>query len=77
MPILKNAKKALRSSKRKAAYNSELKSKMRTAIKVLQETKTQGALSIAYSFIDRAAKRSIIHTNAARRMKHQASRLAK
>ena len=77
MPILKNAKKALRSSKRKAAYNSELRSKMRTAVKALQATKTKEALAVAYSFIDRAAKRSLIHTNAAGRMKQQASRLAK
>ncbi|MDA1079484.1 MAG: 30S ribosomal protein S20 [bacterium] len=77
MPILKNAKKALRASKRKASYNSVLRSKMRTAVKALQTTKTKDALSAAYSFIDRAAKRSLIHANAAGRLKRQASRLAK
>jgi small subunit ribosomal protein S20 len=77
MPILKNAKKALRSSKRKADYNSVLRSKMRTAVKALQTTKTKEALSVAYSYIDRAAKRSLIHANAAGRMKRQAARLTK
>ncbi|OGJ21866.1 MAG: hypothetical protein A3A82_02845 [Candidatus Pacebacteria bacterium RIFCSPLOWO2_01_FULL_47_12] len=75
MPVLKNAKKALRSSKRKALHNAQLRSQMRTAVKTVQVKKTAEALSQAYRFIDRAAKKSLIHPNAAGRMKQQAASL--
>jgi len=77
MPILKNAKKALRSSKRKAVNNAIMRSKMRTAVKTLQTTKTKEALSQAYRFIDRAAKKSLVHANVAARMKRRAAAVAK
>jgi len=77
MPILKSSKKALRSSTRKAAINNVTKSRMRSAIKTLGETKTVEALSDTYRRVDRAVKSKLIHKNAAARLKSQASKLAK
>ncbi len=74
MPILPHAKKALRASKRKAAYNAPVKAKMRSTIKKFRKDPTEQNLTEAYSAIDRALKRNIIHHNKAARLK---SRLAK
>jgi len=77
MPILKNAQKALRASQRKASQNAQLRSRMRTVLKQLRLTPTAELLTQAYSRIDRALKRNIIHQNKAARLKSQASKLLK
>lgn len=76
MPLLKNAKKALRSSIRKAEFNSRARSRMKTAIKAIQTTATKEGLAVAYSAIDRATKRHLLHANKAARLKSQLSKLA-
>lgn len=81
MPIIKSAKKALRSSKRKRIFNDRRRKAMRDAVKdvkklVIAKTpaEAQKKLSEAYQAIDKAAKRGVIKKNAAARKK---SRLAK
>lgn len=76
MPILKNAKKALRSSIRKAAVNARVRSRMRTAIKSMKDKASKEGLPIAYSAIDRAVKRNLIHKNKAARLKSQLSKVS-
>lgn len=71
MPILKNAKKALRASKRKAEFNQQIRSKMRTMIAKMRKTPSQDLLSESYSAIDKAVKRNLIHKNKAARLKSQ------
>jgi small subunit ribosomal protein S20 len=73
MPIIKSAKKRVRSSERKHTANLEHKKKMKTAVKAAGTTKTAEALGKAYQALDRAAKRGVIHRNKAARTK---SRLA-
>ncbi len=76
MPIIKSAKKALRSSKRKRVQNDLRRDAMREAIRNTKKATgvdTKAALSLAYQAIDKAAKRGIIKKNAAARKK---SRLA-
>ncbi len=80
MPIIKSAKKALRSSKRKRVFNERRKETMRQSIKsvkkVILEKKSaesKDALAAAYKAIDKAAKRGVIKKNTAARKK---SRLA-
>lgn len=73
MPILANAKKALRVSKRKATINSRIKSKMRTMLKKFRANPTQELLASTFSAIDRAAKRNVIPKNKAARLKSQIS----
>lgn len=80
MPITKSAKKALRSSKRKHAFNEFRKDNMKKAVKSAKklvggEAKmTAAALAKAYQAIDKAAKRGVIKKNTAARKK---SRLTK
>lgn len=73
MPILKNAKKALRASKRKAEYNVGVRSRMRTAMAKMRKSPTGEQLATAFSAIDRAVKRNIIHKNKAARFKSKMS----
>lgn len=74
MPILANAKKALRASQRKAKANALVKSQMRTSVKNHQAKPSQDTLSLLYSQVDLAVKNNLIHPNKAARMKAQASR---
>ncbi|MDQ5951493.1 MAG: small subunit ribosomal protein [Patescibacteria group bacterium] len=75
MPILKNAKKALRSSKRKAIVNSRVRSRMKTAVDAVKAASSVETISEAYSRIDRAVKHNLIHKNKAGRLKSQLSKL--
>lgn len=75
MPILKNAKKALRSSKRKATVNSRVKSRMKTAIDSVKTMPSAETVSEAFSRIDRAVKYNLLHKNKAGRLKSQLSKL--
>ena len=77
MPIIKSAKKALRSSKRKRVVNDRRRRVMRTAVKAARQagpTVTPKDLSTAFQAIDKAAKRGVIKKNTAARKK---SRLVK
>ena len=75
MPILKNAQKALRVSKRKAVFNRRSKSRMKTAIDRVKKTPSKINLALAFSAVDRAVKKNIIHKNKAARMKSKISKL--
>lgn len=75
MPILKNAKKALRSSKRKAGVNARVKSRMKTAIDTVKANASAETVSQAFSRIDRAVKYNLLHKNKAGRLKSQLSKL--
>jgi len=81
VPIIKSAKKALRASKRKHAFNLRRKDAMKEVVKEVRkliiagEYKIAGEkLSSAYQAIDKAAKRGVIKPNTASRKK---SRLAR
>lgn len=74
MPILKNAKKALRSSKRKATVNQVAKSRNKTMIDRFNANPTVESLSTAFSAIDKAVRRHLFHKNKAARLKSQLSR---
>lgn len=81
MPITSSAKKALRGSLKKRAFNIERKNKMKSVVKeykkLISEKKTKDAeklLPNVYKEIDKAAKRGVIKKNTASRKK---SRFAK
>lgn len=73
MPKLKSAKKRLVTSQRALARNRAIRSRMRSAIKAVDQAAdratAEGALSQAYSTIDRTAKKGVIHKNMAARYK--------
>lgn len=77
MPILKNAKKALRVSTRKTAVNKVTKSKMKSALDAARKGATADTLKSAFSSVDRAVKNNLIHRNKAARLKSQLSKLVK
>lgn len=75
MPILSNAKKALRVSKRKKAVNSAVRSKMRTLVKKFKVSPAGESVASTYSAIDRATKKNLIHKNKAARLKGQVANM--
>ncbi len=80
MPNTKQAKKRMRQDEERRLRNKAAKSAMRTAVKkVLRaETAEEAAalLPTAMKKIDKAAKKHIIHANAAARAKSRVSRAA-
>lgn len=83
MPITKSAKKAIRGSLRKKAFNDQKKRVMKEIIKKLEKiAKTDKAealklLSSAFQTIDKAAKDGVIKKNNAARKKSRLSKLVK
>ncbi len=74
MPILQNAKKALRVAKRKALINQPIRSRLKTMIDSAKKSLELESVSRAFSAIDRAVKGKIIHRNKAARLKSQLSK---
>jgi len=83
MPITQSAKKAIRGSLRKKAFNDSRKRAMKEIIKKIEKlskTDKQEALkmlSSAFATIDKAAKKNVIKKNNASRKKARLSRLVK
>lgn len=81
MPITQSAKKAIRGSLRKKAFNDQRKRAMKEIIKKIEKiAKTDKAeanklLSAAFATIDKAAKRGVIKKNNAARKKSRLSRI--
>jgi len=77
MPILDNAKKALRSSKRKTLQNDLVRSRLSSGLKKLVKQPTAQNLNLVFSYIDKALKRNLLHRNKASRLKSRSSGLVK
>ncbi len=74
MPNIKSAKKDLRKSRAAAIRNRAQRSALRTAVKKAKTGGTADETLAAVSLLDRAARKGLIHPNAAGRQK---SKLAK
>ena len=81
MPNTKSANKAMRQSRRRHTINLRTKSKFKAAVKVTKQSVVAGdsataveQLKKAFSTIDKAVKKNVLHKNTASRKK---SRLAK
>jgi small subunit ribosomal protein S20 len=84
MPITKSAKKALRGSLIKKATNDRNKKNIKEAVKKIErlvkeknKEEAKKLLSVAYSAIDKAAKRGVIKKNNASRKKSRLSKITK
>ncbi len=83
MPITQSAKKAVRSSLRKKAFNDQRKRAMKEFIKQIEKIantdkeKAGKMLSSAFKAIDKAAQKKVIKKNKAARQKSRLSRLIK
>lgn len=75
MPILKNAKKALRVSIHKAEVRQPAKSRVKTMLDAAKKTPTAASVSQAFSAIDRAAKINVFHKKKAAHLKSQLAKL--
>lgn len=81
MPNIKSAKKKMRQDIKRTAQNDKYAKSMKDIMKDL--TKSKGAKDVqdkvkkAYSTIDKAAKKNLIHKNKAARLKGKVSRLVK
>lgn len=76
MPIIANAKKALRQSKVKSARNSVVRAQVRNLVKKADAQADAAVISKLYSVVDRAAKKNILHKNKAARLKARAAKAA-
>lgn len=74
MPILKSALKKLKSDRRRTRENLKVKLAYKQAVKAARAKHSAAALRQAFRALDRAAKKQVIHSNKAARLK---SRLAK
>jgi len=83
MPITQSAKKAIRGSLRKKAFNDARKRAMKEIIKKIEKiaktskAEAAGMLSSAFQAIDKAAKGGVIKKNNAARKKARLSRLVR
>ena len=83
MPITQSAKKAIRGSLRKKAFNDARKRAMKEIIKKIEKiSKTDKKeaikmLSLAFAIIDKAAQKNVIKKNNAANKKSRLARLTK
>ena len=79
MANIKSAVKRVKQTIRRQARNRAVRSELRTAVKgyrELEDTKKSEKVSQAYSDIDKAKKKGVIHKNAAARYKSRLARKA-
>lgn len=74
MPITKSATKSLRVSRRKKAVNNRTRIALTMAVKKALRKPTHENLEKAASSADRAARKKVIHTNKAARIKRRLSK---
>ena len=77
MPIIKSAKKQVRSSARRHSNNLQTKKMVRTATREVVEQPSATGLSKAFKALDKAAKRGTIHRKKADRLKSRLSKKVK
>ncbi len=75
MPVLKHAKKKLRQDIKRTRANKRIKALYKQLLKKAKENPTAEAVSVAFKAIDKAAKRNVIHTNKAARLKSALSKI--
>lgn len=78
MPLSTSAKKAMRQANRKQAQNYRVRFSVKKAIDLVRKgSNSPEDLASLYSSVDRAAKRGVIHTNKASRIKSRLTKLVK
>lgn len=77
MPIIKSASKKLRHDIKRTKTTMKVRKSVNASVKVVRKSPTKKTLTEAFSQLDKAAKRNIIHKNKAARLKSRLSRLLK
>jgi small subunit ribosomal protein S20 len=75
MPVTKTAKRALRSSKRKARVNSLMRTRLEIAVRLAKRGKKEKDVLSAISITDKLSKNHVIHKNKAAHLKSTLSKL--
>lgn len=74
MPVIKSAKKKLKQDKKRTVANKAVKDLLKKTVKELNKIKNEKTLKEAFSIIDKAAKKNLIHKNKASRLKSSLSK---
>lgn len=77
MPIIKSAKKRVRTARKAAIRNSKTRRSLKSALKTFAKKPAAASLSEAQSNLDKAVKKGVIHKNKAARLKKRAAAKAK
>ena len=77
MPIIKSAKKRVRTAQKAAVRNSKTKRSLRSAFKLFTASPSSKSHSSAQSSLDKAVKKGVVHKNKAARLKKKAAAKAK
>ena len=77
MPIIKSAKKRVKTARKATIRNSKTRRSLKAALNVFSKSPTAKSHSAAQSKLDKAVKKGIIHKNKAARLKKQAAAKAK
>lgn len=81
MPNIKSAKKKMRQDVKKTSMNKKYSKKLDDVLINIRKTgkgsKNKDLIKKAYSAVDKAAKKNIVHKNKAARLKSRISRLIK
>lgn len=75
MPITKQAVKKLRHDRVRAAQNKKTLESLRRLTKSMRQKPSKKTFSSVTALLDKAAKRHVIHTNKASRLKSRLSKL--
>lgn len=77
MPIIKSAKKRVKTAKKATIRNSKTKRSLKSALKAFTKSPSAKSHSAAVSNVDKAVKKGLVHKNKAARLKKQAAAKAK
>jgi len=77
MPLIKSAKKRVKTSNKAATRNSKTKRSLKSALKAFVKSPSNKTHSAAQSNIDKSVKKGLVHKNKAARLKKQAAAKAK
>ncbi len=81
MPNIKSAKKRVRLAEENRKRNKSVRTRIKNITRKLKEEKDpkkkEELLKVAYSVVDKAVKKKVIHKNTAARKKSQFTRLIK
>ena len=77
MPIIKSAKKRVKTARKAAVSNSKTRRTLKSALKIFTKSPSSKSHSSAQSSLDKAVKKGVIHKNKAARLKSRAAKKAK
>jgi len=75
MPVIKSAIKKLRRDKKQEKENNLFRASVEKAVKEATKSPTQKAAGAAFSLVDKAVKKNLLHKNKAARIKSKISLL--